>query len=45
MNYSKPEITSLAPASSVIQGTKQGGPTDHQQIVDLVTTNAYEADE
>jgi hypothetical protein len=45
MNYSKPEITSLASASFVIQGTnKTATPTDNKGTI-YETVSAYEADE
>ena len=47
MNYTKPEITSLASASFLIQGhpnLKQGGPGDALSPF-LQTVPAYEADE
>jgi hypothetical protein len=47
MDYNKPEITSLASASSVIQGTqlpKAGGGNDYLDEY-IVTPAAYEADE
>lgn len=48
MNYSKPEITSLASASQVIQGTppmKSIGHNDSSEPLVLATPAAYEADE
>jgi hypothetical protein len=49
MNYAKPEITLLASASSVIQGTdpvqKTSGPEDSKQMLGKLTIAAYEADE
>jgi hypothetical protein len=45
MNYTKPEITSLASASLVIQGTKYSGGTDSNGTPDSHTVAAYEADE
>jgi hypothetical protein len=48
MNYTKPEITSLAPASSVIQSVglpKIAGSQDSQGQTGFVTNPAYEADE
>jgi hypothetical protein len=49
MKYSKPEITLLASASSVIQGTthpKASNPTDGQVLDEnIATPAAYEADE
>jgi|HubBroStandDraft_1064217.scaffolds.fasta_scaffold4702915_1 hypothetical protein len=48
MNYTKPQITSLASASSVIQGqhTKVSSMTDGvNPLVDYETPAAYEADE
>jgi len=47
MNYTKPEITSLASASSVIQGgtSKMFSTNDGKQTESLQTPNAYEADE
>jgi hypothetical protein len=46
MNYSKPEITSLASASFAIQSIPKSAPsTLDSKDVDYVTANAYEADE
>jgi hypothetical protein len=47
MNYTKPEITSLASASFAIQGTtnKESGAEDHQGDLGFVTITAYESDE
>jgi hypothetical protein len=48
MNYTKPEITSLASASSVIQGQTHKSITtseDGLHIPDFSTPAAYEADE
>jgi hypothetical protein len=47
MNYTKPEITSLASANLVIQGqtSKQLGPIDTLQQQGFVTVSAYESDE
>jgi hypothetical protein len=47
MNYTKPEITSLASASSVIQGGigKSSTTTHDSSNPDFVTPAAYEADE
>jgi hypothetical protein len=47
MNYTKPEITSLASASFVIQGGKTYNPLfiDSQMLVDYETVVAYESDE
>ena len=49
MNYTKPEITLLASASSAIQGTdlpKQGGANDGKEPpLEIATPAAYEADE
>jgi hypothetical protein len=48
MNYTKPEITSLASASSVIQGTqlpKAQTTTHDAETTDYLTPPAYEGDE
>jgi hypothetical protein len=47
MNYAKPEITSLASANSVIQGSPKAVTTtpDSQNEAFLKTVSAYEADE
>jgi hypothetical protein len=47
MNYTKPEITSLASASFAIHGTtsKQSGSKDSADVQFVVTIAAYEADE
>ncbi|MGA2605932.1 MAG: hypothetical protein ABSD89_06120 [Halobacteriota archaeon] len=50
MNYTKPEITSLASASLVIQGSPSGSPKTVFHIndyldIDYATPAAYEADE
>jgi hypothetical protein len=47
MNYNKPEITSLASASSVIQGSPKQVTTtkDSAGTPDYVTLAAYESDE
>jgi hypothetical protein len=46
MNYTKPEITSLASASSVIQsGTKPTSMTQDNNDQFLQTVSAYESDE
>jgi hypothetical protein len=46
MNYTKPEIASLASASSAIQGVpKSSDIVNDYKNIDLVTLNAYEADE
>ncbi|MGB2678023.1 MAG: hypothetical protein WAN12_13150 [Candidatus Acidiferrum sp.] len=46
MNYTKPEITSRASASFLIQSTqeKQGGAGDTKSVYEI-TNSAYEADE
>jgi hypothetical protein len=45
MNYTKPEITLVASAGFVIQGTEKGiySPTDAH--TDRISVGAYEADE
>jgi hypothetical protein len=45
MNYSKPEITSLASASLVIQGSSQKSVAMRDSSEPLQTNPAYEADE
>jgi hypothetical protein len=48
MNYTKPEITSLASASFVIQATEKAfvpNYVDSLMQVDLKTISAYESDE
>lgn len=46
MNYTKPEITSLASASSVIQSTSEKSVTTSlDNSVKPITNPAYEADE
>ncbi len=47
MNYTKPQITSLASANSAIQGNPKQATTttDTHGIPDYVTNPAYEADE
>jgi hypothetical protein len=47
MNYTKPEITSLASASFAIQGGKAYDPNyiDSQGMLDYKTVTAYEGDE
>ncbi len=48
MNYTKPQITSLVPASSVIQSVgmpKMAGTQDSHGLQNFVTNPAYEADE
>lgn len=47
MNYTKPEITSLASASFAIQGHPKATATtpDSVPIPDCMTVTAYEADE
>jgi hypothetical protein len=47
MNYTKPEITSLASASFVIQGGKEFDPpvTDAHGTVHYVSIPAYQSDE
>jgi hypothetical protein len=46
MNYTKPEITALASASSVIQNISksEAAPQDYKNV-DFTTLNAYQADE
>lgn len=44
MQYTKPEITSVAAAINVIQGTNKGAHALEVTIKDA-TTSAYEADE
>jgi len=45
MNYSKPEITSLASASFVIQGGSQKSAAVKDSTEPITTVSAYEADE
>jgi hypothetical protein len=45
MNYSKPEITSLASASLVIQGSSQKSAAVKDSTEPITTPSAYEADE
>jgi len=45
MNYAKPEITSLASASLVVQATTKGESGSDTTSQYLVTISAYEADE
>jgi hypothetical protein len=45
MNYTKPEITSLASASLVIQGSSKTATTSKDSQEVYVTIPAYEADE
>jgi hypothetical protein len=45
MNYTKPEITSLASASAAIQGSSQKSAAVKDSTEPITTPAAYEADE